>query len=488
LIDYYIGIVMAYNNQLFLTMQQRILELLNEEHIIYNNIIDPIHMNIVEIRNDYDNAIDAGDENVLHPLEEDDDDDTNDTRIYPPQMESVPQTRTITNYMIHDLIADPSTFQNTEEVATSSNVELSYKDYIKESIVLNKYKIPELKSIAKSHKLRIGGTKKVLIERIKNYFLFCKHAIQIQRTFRGHIVRKSFALRGIALKNRKLCVNESDGFTLEPLEEIAFQLFYSYTDTNDFVYGFDLMSLITLYKNKGKIVNPYTREKINVDTLCDILTLGRLVKIIFPNVLEEENKETLENPRPQTRPLPAVRRNAITATLQNRYLYAPTRTRNTITTENLDERQREIYLKLEEVRRLSVNQRIQELFIEIDILGNYTQSTWFTQLEKRDLLRLFRFIYDLWNYRGQLDENTKRNICYLWSPFSNVRMINNYSYDHLTQDQAVESCLSVMEHLVYCGIDVEYQKLGTLHVLSALTMVSIHARNNLYWLYESIVY
>jgi hypothetical protein len=183
-----------------------------------------------------------------------------------------------------------------------------------------------------------------------------------------------------------------------------------------------------------------------------------------------------------------VRRNAITATLQNRYLYSPTRTRNTITTENLDERQREIYLKLEEVRRLSVNQRIQELFIEIDILGNYTQSTWFTQLEKRDLLRLFRFIYDLWNYRGQLDENTKRNICYLWSPFSNVRMINNYSYDHLTQDQAVESCLSVMEHLVYCGIDVEYQKLGTLHVLSALTMVSIHARNNLYWLYESIVY
>jgi hypothetical protein len=480
---------MDYTNELFLTMQQRILELLNEEHfienpILYNNHVDPIHMNIVEIHNDYVNRADTDttNENVLPPLEE----DNGDARIYPPQMESVPQIGTIVNSVIHDFMGDSSNLQNdtnTEDV-TPSNIELSYKDYMSNSIVLNKYKIPELKSIAKSHKLRIGGTKKILIERIQNYFLFCKHAIQIQRTFRGYIVRKSFALRGVALKNRKLCVNETDGFTLEPLEDIAFQLFYSYTDTNDFVYGFDLMSLITLYKNKGKIVNPYTREKINVDTLCDILTLGRLVKIIFPNSMEDENKQTAEHP--PTRPV-SIRRNAIVNTIQNRYLYAPPY-RNTIHIENLDERQREIYLKLEEVRRLSTNQRIQELFIEIDILGNYTQSTWFTNLEKRDLLRLFRFMYDLWNYRGQLNDETKRNICYLCSPFTNVRMLNNYTYDHLTQEQAVESCLTVMEHLVYCGIDVEYQKLGTLHVLSSLTMVSIHARNNLYWLYESIIY
>jgi hypothetical protein len=451
---------MAYNNDIFLTMQERILELLNEEHyidnrIIYNNVIDPMNFNIVEIHNDYVGNTDTNNtnENVLNYLDEEEREEQDNNM---------------------------NVLENIALEATSSNIGLSYKDYIKKSIVLNKYKIPELKSIAKSHKLRIGGTKKVLIERITNYFLYCKYAIEVQRTFRGHIVRKSFALRGVALKNRKLCVNETDGFTLEPIDEIDFQLFYSYTDTNHFVYGFDLMSLITLYKNKGKIVNPYTREKINVNTLCEILTLGRLVKIIFPNILEDDNKQIIENTHTQTRTVPVRRVN--TNTLNNRL-------RNTIiNVDNLDERQREIFLKLEEIRRLSINQRIQELFIEIDILGNYTQSSWFTNLEKRDLIRLFRFIYDLWNYRGQFSDETKRNICYLCCPFSNVRMINNYTYEHLSEDQAVESCLTIMEHLVYCGIDIEYQKLGTLHVLSALTMVSIHARNNLYWLYESIIY
>jgi hypothetical protein len=421
-----------------------------------------MNFNIVEIHNDYVGITGTNNtnENVLNYLDEEEDDNEE-------EREEREEREEQNNNM--------NVLENIALEVTSSNIGLSYKDYTKKSIVLNKYKIPELKSIAKSHKLHISGTKKALIERIKTYFLSCKNAIQVQRTFRGHIVRKSFALRGVALKNRKLCVNETDGFTLEPLDEIAFQLFYSYTDTNDFVYGFDLMSLITLYKNKGKIVNPYTREKINVNTLCEILTLGRLVKIIFPNILED-GKEMIETV--EVRSVPAVRRNTIN-----------TRTRNTIiNVDNLDERQREIFLKLEEIRRLSINQRIQELFIEIDILGNYTQSSWFTNLEKRDLIRLFRFIYDLWNYRGQFSDETKRNICYLCCPFSNVRMINNYTYEHLSQDQALESCLTIMEHLVYCGIDIEYQKLGTLHVLSALTMVSIHARNNLYWLYESIIY
>jgi hypothetical protein len=46
--------------------------------------------------------------------------------------------------------------------------------------------------------------------------------------------------------------------------------------------------------------------------------------------------------------------------------------------------------------------------------------------------------------------------------------------------------LTIMENIIYTGIDIEYRKLGALHVLSALTLVSIPARNSLPWLYESI--
>ena len=45
-----------------------------------------------------------------------------------------------------------------------------------------------------------------------------------------------------------------------------------------------------------------------------------------------------------------------------------------------------------------------------------------------------------------------------------------------------------METMVYTGIDVEYQKIGALHMLSALTIVSPNARQNMMWLYESLLY
>jgi hypothetical protein len=35
-----------------------------------------------------------------------------------------------------------------------------------------------------------------------------------------------------------------------------------------------------------------------------------------------------------------------------------------------------------------------------------------------------------------------------------------------------------MENMVYSGIDIEYQRLGALYVLSALTLVSPAARNS----------
>ena len=45
----------------------------------------------------------------------------------------------------------------------------------------------------------------------------------------------------------------------------------------------------------------------------------------------------------------------------------------------------------------------------------------------------------------------------------------------------------MFEHLVYCGIDNDHKKIGTLHALSALTLVSRDARLAMPWLYESVI-
>ena len=345
---------------------------------------------------------------------------------------------------------------------------ITYTEYFERNIDLHKYKVPELKDIARKHKLYVTGTKPILIERIRICFNYSMKVVKIQKMFRGFMVRFFFKNRGPAANNTSLCVNETDGYTLEPLNEISFKNFFSYRDAKDFIYGFDLCSLVTVFKTKGKIINPYTRDRIDTTILTRILALHRISNILF-------SEKTTQNR--VVMPLP-IENNVV---VQNRYTHLPRNT-PTFTTEL-----RELSAKMQEIRTRPLSQRIQDLFIEIDLLGNYTQSSWFTSLERRDYVRFFRVLSDVWNYRAQLTPDTKRNICQLHDPFLNVR-INTYNYLEIPLIDLVGGCVTVMENMIYTGIDTEYKKIGALHILSVLTVVSIPARNNMFWLYESLIY
>lgn len=353
-------------------------------------------------------------------------------------------------------------------------ININYTNYTN-SIILTKYKIPELKQIAKENKLHVSGSKPQLIERIHNFFVKCKKVVFIQKLFRGHIVKRSFKIRGPAFKNRKLCVNETDFYTLEPLEDIPYEEFYSYADEKGFIYGFNIQSLIALYKQKGKIINPYNREKVDFKIINEMFSLYYLCKIIFPTTFNPSQPEQIQQP---VIPL----QNAVVTNNQEQ----PRSQIVNNVTNTFSTRQNDIHRKLISIREKTLEVRIQELFMEIDLLGNYTQGSWFGNLEKRDLMRYYRYLHDIWNYRGNLSHETKRRICSLYDPFLNNNM--NLLNANAPTDDYKRVCLNVIEIMVYTGIDVEYQKIGTLHVLSALTIVSQPARQNMIWLYESLAY
>lgn len=355
----------------------------------------------------------------------------------------------------------------SKPIVDSSGMNIYYANYFKNSIVLKTFKIPQLKLIARENNLHVSGSKPVLIERIHNHFTQSIHAIPIQKIFRGHLIRKLMTLKGEAFKNKKLCVNESDFYTLDPLEDIPYDEFYSYKDSKNFVYGFNISSLITLFKQKGKIINPYNREKVDFKIMNDIFTLYKLTKIIFPYIFNEKPDEPtipITNNQPH----------------QNRVVTNVTN--NHESTENV-----ELHNRMQRIREKPINVRILELFMEIDLLGNYTNIGWFNNLEKRDYIRYYRYLYDIWHYRGQMTHETKRRICRLHDPFINTSL-SSLNLPTTTTDDCRAVCLYIMENMVYTGIDVEYQKLGALHVLSVLTIVSMDARRNMMWLYESLVY
>ena len=141
--------------------------------------------------------------------------------------------------------------------------------------------------------------------------------------------------------------------------------------------------------------------------------------------------------------------------------------------------------RMREIVQQPILVRTQELFMEIDQLGNYTNVEWFHQLSKRDCFVFFEYMYNHWRYRGQLSSTVKKRICPLGDPFlgiTNIRMRMN----EITEEQLRFNCITVMERLAYTAYDIEDRKLAVLYILAALTQVSLPARNNMLWLYESM--
>lgn len=370
---------------------------------------------------------------------------------------------------------------------------LNYVDYKKENVNLNKYKLDELKSICKKHKLLITGTKKGLIEKLLSYFKQIESSIIIQKYFRRYIVFWSLRKRGPAFKNHKLCVNETDGYTLEPLEEIPKERFFSYMDSKGFIYGFDIVTLYnTVHKNPNKSVNPYTRELFGETVVKDIIFIFNSIKILFENVFTREEKESIfikkhievlqtNNRRPRNWRHGNNNNNDNTLGINyNEPLYFGMHY-----LAHLNLQQKEILDKIILSRNHSLERRIEDIISEINQLGNYASSRWILELNQSKIFTFIRVLRNIWDIRFGISNTLKKDICQFGDPFSILHLgtLSIYRFDI---PQIINSTIDLIYYFVLCGVDIESRRLGALYILTALTSVSIDARNNMPWLFETI--
>lgn len=340
---------------------------------------------------------------------------------------------------------------------------ITWNDYYNKNINLNSFKLPEIKEIICTYGLKRTGTKKTHIANIISLFNKNLCASRIQRVTRGYFVRLCMILHGPAIKDCSLCVNQTDFYTLEPLDELDKEFIYSYRDDKGFIYGFNVNSLVTMIRNQGKTIhNPYNRELMDIQKVRDIINLFKLIAIVYPtnylNMKDDAIQTNVMNP------------------IYNIFPSAAYQPRTTILSH------------ITNIRNKPFDNRLQDVFIEIDLLGNYTQSWWFSRLEKIDYFRFYQYIHYIWYISGTLSYQIKREICPFFDPFAHL-LQNTYhpSLIDSTTAESREYCLSIIENFVYGGIDIEYRKIGILHILSALTMVSLPAREHMEWLYESLV-
>lgn len=330
--------------------------------------------------------------------------------------------------------------------------------------VLKKYKVPELKKIAQKNRLHVSGTKPILISRITTHYEKYRCATIIQKIVRGWFARLWMRVRGCATATP---INDADFYSFEPISEIPYKYYFSYkTGTN--VYGFRVQSFIHLiYKcmidcggSSMAVLNPYNREPIPDKTIFDVFRFVRLYNILFGS-----GSELLEDGCENMRDI----------------IYSKPRGTNFMATIQGAIVKQNINKKLDEMRTKPILQRVINLFMDIDLLGNYTSYTWFSNLTVHNTIVYWGVLYDIWLYRAGILTETKKRICPFYDPFHRKILSNPTSIE-----EVIDHCLYAMENMVYMSPEEEYRKLGAMYVLCALTFVSGEARRALPWLADIV--
>jgi hypothetical protein len=298
------------------------------------------------------------------------------------------------------------------------------------------YNIQQLKLIAKTYKLKIAGNKSQLVARIYTFLILSDSVIKIQKLIRGRLQRKYINSHGPALKNKSLCTNTIDFLSMDELTNIPIEQFFSFKDEDDFIYGFDIISLHNLiYKCNGAVKNPFNTKAISSKVIEEFRTLLRISRVLKINICTDISD---------------------------------------ISNDVSDH-------KLVELRALT-------LFQNIDALGNYSNPQWFLNLNRHQLIKFTRELVDIWSYRAPLTIETKRAIC---PPFGNpFSRLPNYNILQALEniDDARKIILDIIDKLVNTGIDKDNKCLGAFYVLGAITLVNNDAATTMPWLYQAVCY
>jgi hypothetical protein len=304
--------------------------------------------------------------------------------------------------------------------------------------ILNDYKYnnQQLKDIAKIYKIKTSGNKNELLTRIYMHLKLSYSIIKIQKIFRGYLQKKLNYYHGPALFDKNLCNNNTDFFTMDPLDDLNYSQFFSYKDVDNFIYGFNVISLHNLILKASErnrpIQNPYNRNDIPPLVVSNIKSLIRVSNLL--NIPVNIEIDDIKIDSPAEKPLQT---------------------------------------------------RILELFQNIDSLGNYSNSDWFLSLDQRKLIRFGRELNDIWMYRAQIPIEIKRNICPPHGdPYQGFDFYILIS-DHITTEFIQKKMIELMEKFVNSGVDSDSRALGAFYVLGALTLVNTDAANSLPWLFSS---
>ena len=282
------------------------------------------------------------------------------------------------------------------------------------------YKLCELKNYCNTHISKLPSKSKKddyfkkVSEYCKNHKELSKNNLPIkiiQSHVRRWLITHNLTKRGSAYLNRKLCNNNEDFYTYEPIHEINSMYFFSYKDTQGNYWGFDVRSLKKLIDmNYG---NPYTTENIP-DSVKE-----KINRLVYH--LDNSNVNTVIN------------------------------------TEVVSD------------RRAAVKQKYVDIFAQMEYVGWSCDVRWILDLNSSKLKRLYRELEDIWNYRANLPNSTKRLII---PPDGRLCVMPVHDFNHCSTKVELQEILASEISKIGTATNSGNMNLGYMYFIIALSYVS----------------
>ena len=346
-----------------------------------------------------------------------------------------------------DMAIEPDVVALVAKLDNFEDVTEDYKNDLQKS--LTKMTIPLIKAVCRHLKLRVTGKKSELVERVMHRYNTFIAGSLLQHKCKRAIVARWLELHGPALWDKKSPVNDMD-LMGDDIADIPMDQLFSFQESG-FVYAFDIAtfsSLIVKGFRRSRATNPYTRDSIPAEVLNDYAQLlrfstmlGREVSVVHSSTVQMPQQQTVDNDAVDT----------------------------------------DVPMTMEEI-----DLDISSTMYIVDSYGYYTNPAWVTNMSADNLKRFMNDMVDIFTYRANLSRNTMMRIIHpsgvlVPNPQTFRRWLQSERDPRVIKHKASE----LIKKLVTCGAERSDRELGTIYMLTALTLRCQQAAEAMPWLYES---
>jgi hypothetical protein len=258
-------------------------------------------------------------------------------------------------------------------------------------------------------------------------------ATKLQRFWKSRYPFFKRILHGPAFYDRSLSSNRTEIYSLEAIEKISDLFFFSYLDSKQICWAFDLRSLNHLLMEDTAIRNPYTREPFPEKTMT---RLHERVKQLSSHKIS---------------------------------IFYPLK-------DNLNTKQ--IW-----------NQRVLDIFLKLDALGYRASTQWFETLTLTDHEKLYKKLFVLWFTRLGLTHQEKDAIVPGYQ--AGISKLFRWNPDKLQSENHditwwKKNNLELLKKFISSSEDKTKQSLGALYVLMGLAQVVPAVGEAYPWILEAV--